>query len=233
MRSILSKQDRKSTEGQYLEELEGYNNLFLAFRLGKCFIICRKCYCSIMCMGKLSINVVPRAVHENSNFPEPQPTVVFTSKQQIFFMPQGGLCLREKLLQSAGRCLVHSAIKGKAPSKGSVAWVTPKMPILSGCHNGRTTSCPYRVNGVSLHSATAKEPEESNKANSGVQKLLMILLKCGNSHHLCCCGSSVGQISYVCCAEVPLLCLPWLCFYTSVLKVKTVTLTTLLLFCMT
>lgn len=38
----------------------------LAFRLGKCFIICSKCYCSITCTGKLSINVMPRAVPENT-----------------------------------------------------------------------------------------------------------------------------------------------------------------------
>lgn len=154
-----------------------------------------------MYMGKLSINVVPRASswEPKKNFQESQPTVTFTSKQHFFFMPQGGLCNGEKLLQSAGRCLLHSAIKGGAPSKGSMAWVAPEMPIVSGCHN-RTAGCPcHVVNGVSLHSATAKEPEESNKANSAVQKLLMILLKCGNSHHLCCCRSSIGKISCLLC----------------------------------
>lgn len=38
---------------------------FLSFRLGKCFIICSKCYCSIIYMRKLSINQMPGPVHEN------------------------------------------------------------------------------------------------------------------------------------------------------------------------
>lgn len=101
--------------------------IILAFGLGKCPITCGKCYCSIIHMEKLSVSATPRVTHENSKKKEPKrfprfPVHCSIQQKQVFFVclffcaPQDDLYNLQILLKSAGRCLLHSAIKGTAPA---------------------------------------------------------------------------------------------------------------------
>lgn len=62
--SIMSKQNRKSTEKLYLEQLEDYKDLF--WLSGWVSALSYAVSVIVLCMGKLSINAMPRAIHENS-----------------------------------------------------------------------------------------------------------------------------------------------------------------------
>lgn len=56
----------------------------------------------------------------------------------LFYMPHSGLWNVQKLFKSAGSCLLHSVIKGRATNKERLEWVPPPVLILCGWQAGRT-----------------------------------------------------------------------------------------------
>lgn len=124
--------------------------IILAFGLSKCPITCGKCYCSIIHMEKLSVSATPRVTHENSEkraykVSKVSSPLFYSTKTGFFFClfvcaPQDDLYNLQILLKSAGRCLLHSAIKGTAPARAERHEHQTQIPTWGGYQTGRTTN---------------------------------------------------------------------------------------------
>lgn len=145
----------------------------LAVELGKCSITCSKCYCSIIHLEKLSIKCNSQSHSwELRTKPSKISSPLFYSIDN-----QDGLCNLLILLKSAGKCLLHSAIKARAPAGAAWHECQTHIPVWRGCQTGRSTHLNATAwdGWVQCHGSVRREPKESNKENSGAQKILQSL----------------------------------------------------------
>lgn len=103
----------------------------LAFRLGKCFIICSKCYCSVICMGKLSVNAMPRPICENSEKTSKISSPLLCSLENSAFLHTTERSVQHR---EGAYCILPS--KAEHPSRAVWCECHPRGPSRVGVKPG-------------------------------------------------------------------------------------------------